>query len=190
MTTTTILAGIILGTFAIAGLTLGQADAAVDMFLKIDSIPGESQKAGHEDEIDVLSWGWGTSGSGAGGGGGAGKVNVSDLNFVKQMGRASPGIMQKCCDGSNIADVEIILCTSGSAAAEHCYLKITLENAIVTSYSMGAQGEDPVPVEKVTMNFQKIKMDYFPEGAERPEFSGEVEFKANAFVKGKKILEN
>jgi type VI secretion system secreted protein Hcp len=34
---------------------------AVDMFLKIDGIPGESTDASHRDEIDLLSYTWGES---------------------------------------------------------------------------------------------------------------------------------
>lgn len=34
---------------------------ALDMFLKIDGIPGESTDARHRDEIDVLSYNWGES---------------------------------------------------------------------------------------------------------------------------------
>ena len=48
---------------------------AVDFFLKIDGIPGESTDAKHKDEIDVLSWSWGANQTGTmsyGGGGGAG----------------------------------------------------------------------------------------------------------------------
>jgi hypothetical protein len=46
---------------------------AVDYFLKIDGIDGESADSKHKDEIDVDSWSWGASqtGVGAGGGGGA-----------------------------------------------------------------------------------------------------------------------
>ena len=49
---------------------------AVDMFIKIGDIKGESRDAKHKDEIDVLSWSWGMSQSGSmhvGGGGGAGR---------------------------------------------------------------------------------------------------------------------
>jgi type VI secretion system secreted protein Hcp len=31
---------------------------AVDMFIKIDDIKGESKDAKHKDEIDVLGWNW------------------------------------------------------------------------------------------------------------------------------------
>ena len=32
---------------------------AVDMFIKIDTIPGESKDDKHKGEIDVLAWSWG-----------------------------------------------------------------------------------------------------------------------------------
>ena len=49
---------------------------AVDMFLKISGIDGESTDHKHKDEIEVFSWSWGVSqtGSTGGGGGGAGKA--------------------------------------------------------------------------------------------------------------------
>ncbi len=37
---------------------------AVDMFLKIGDVKGESRDDKHKDEIDVLSWSWGMSQSG------------------------------------------------------------------------------------------------------------------------------
>ena len=68
---------------------------AVDMFLKLDDVKGESRDNKHKDEIDVLAWSWGVSQSGTmhtGGGGGAGKVNVQDLSLhqVRRQGLAQP----------------------------------------------------------------------------------------------------
>jgi type VI secretion system secreted protein Hcp len=51
---------------------------AVDYFLKIDGIQGESKADRHKDEIDIESLSWGETQSGifaVGGGGGAGKVS-------------------------------------------------------------------------------------------------------------------
>ena len=48
---------------------------AVDMFLKLGDVKGESVDGSHKDEIDVLAWSWGMSQSGTthmGGGGGSG----------------------------------------------------------------------------------------------------------------------
>ena len=41
---------------------------AVDMFLKIDGVTGESTDAGHKDEIDLLSYTWAESQPAAPGG--------------------------------------------------------------------------------------------------------------------------
>ena len=48
--------------------------AAVDYFLKVDGIQGESKADKHKDEIDIESFSWGATQSGTfavGGGGGA-----------------------------------------------------------------------------------------------------------------------
>src|SRR5436309_614292 len=62
--------------------------AAVDYFLKIDGIEGESQDSKHKNEIDLESFSWGETQSGthgAGGGGGAGKVSMQDFHFVMRV---------------------------------------------------------------------------------------------------------
>ena len=77
---------------------------AVDMFIKIDGIKGESADDKHKEEIDVLSWSWGMSQSGSahmGGGAGAGKVNVNDLSFTKYIDVASPDLYR---DGEKVKE--------------------------------------------------------------------------------------
>jgi len=46
-------------------LVTAPAQAAVDMFIKIDDIKGESVDQAHKGEIDVLAWSWGMSSSAA-----------------------------------------------------------------------------------------------------------------------------
>src|SRR6266436_6443220 len=77
---------------------------AVDMFLKIDDIKGESLDHAHKDEIQVLSWSWGMTQSGAtheGAGSGAGKVNVQDLTFSHYVDTSSPNLIKFCCNGKH-----------------------------------------------------------------------------------------
>ncbi len=50
---------------------------AVDMFLKIDDVEGESVDDVHAGEIDVLSWSWGMSQSGTTHGGPGGGTSNS-----------------------------------------------------------------------------------------------------------------
>ena len=66
---------------------------AVDMFLKLGDVKGESAAGGHTEEIDVLAWSWGMTQSGTthmGSGGGAGKVDVHDLSITKYVDKATP----------------------------------------------------------------------------------------------------
>ena len=65
-------------------------NGAVDMFLKIEGIEGESQDNAHKDKIDIVSWSWGMSNSGSthgGGGAGADKVSMQDFNVTKLSGQ-------------------------------------------------------------------------------------------------------
>jgi type VI secretion system secreted protein Hcp len=66
---------------------------AVDMFLKLDGIPGESRDSKHKGEIEIESFSWGASNSGSaahGSGGGAGKVAMQDFSFVTRVSRRRP----------------------------------------------------------------------------------------------------
>ena len=67
--------------------------AAVDYFLKLEGVEGESPDEKHQKEIDVQSWSWGATNSGtfgSGGGGAAGKVSMQDFNFVMIVNKATP----------------------------------------------------------------------------------------------------
>jgi type VI secretion system secreted protein Hcp len=58
--------------------------AAVDYFLKIDGIEGESLDEKHKGEIDVLSWSWGESQEGPTTGGGGGPAACRCKLFVSK----------------------------------------------------------------------------------------------------------
>ena len=83
---------------------------AVDMFIKMDGIKGESGDKSHKEEINVLAWSWGMSNSGSahlGGGAGSGKVNVQDLSLTKYIDKSSPDLMLCCCNGKHIAKAQL-----------------------------------------------------------------------------------
>jgi len=69
------------------------ATAAVDMFLKIDGVEGESKDQKHPGTIEIESFSWGMSNPGthgSGGGGGTGKASFSDLSFHKSLDNPPP----------------------------------------------------------------------------------------------------
>jgi type VI secretion system secreted protein Hcp len=139
---------------------------AVDMFIKIGDIKGESTDDKHKNEIDVLSWSWGASQSGTsgiGGGGGAGKVQIQDLTLTKYIDKASPTLFRMCCDGTHIPTAVLTVRKAGGSALE--YLKISLDTALVTSISTGGSGGQDRLTENITLNFAKIKVEYTPQTA-------------------------
>jgi type VI secretion system secreted protein Hcp len=134
---------------------------AVDMFLKLDGIKGESADKSHKDEINVLAWSWGMSNSGSahlGGGAGSGKVNVQDLSLTKYIDVSSPDLMLFCCNGKHVAKAQLTVRKAGETALE--YLIIKLEDVLVASVSTGGSGGEDRLTEHVTLNFAKVDVEY------------------------------
>ena len=134
---------------------------AVDYFLKLEDIEGESTDHKHKNEIDVESWSWGATNSGdAGsrGGGGAGKVAVQDFHFVMKMNKATPKLMLACATGQHIKKATLTCRKSGTDQQE--YLKIEMSDVLVSSYQTGGSAGDVIPLDQISLNFAKIEYDY------------------------------
>ena len=134
---------------------------AMDMFIKIGDLKGESKDNTHAGEIDILAWSWGMSNSGSaqvGGGAGAGKVNVQDLSFTKYIDKSSPDLMLACCNGKHFPEALLTVRKAGETPLE--YVKIKLTDLIVTSLSTGGSGGEDRLTENVTLNFAKVNVDY------------------------------
>ena len=139
---------------------------AMDMFIKIGALKGESVDKTHAGEIDVLAWSWGMSNSGSahvGGGAGAGKVNVQDLSFTKYIDKSSPDLMLACCNGKHYDSALLTVRKAGEKPLE--YLKITMTELMVTSVSTGGSGGEDRLTENVTLNFAAVKVDYIEQTA-------------------------
>jgi type VI secretion system secreted protein Hcp len=134
---------------------------AVDMFLELDGVKGESVDKTHKDKIDLLSWQWGLSNSGTfhhGSGGGSGKASFQDVSVTKYIDAASPNIMLFCANGKHFAKGKIIVRKAGENPLE--YLTVSFEKALVTAYSTGGSGGAERITENVTLNFAKVKVEY------------------------------
>ena len=134
---------------------------AVDMFIKIGDIAGESVDKIHADSIDVLAWSWGMSNSGTthmGGGGGSGKVNVQDLSFTKYVDAGTHALQQACCTGKHYDEAKLTVRKAGGTPVE--YIVLTMTEVLVTSVSGGGSGGEDRLTENVTLNFAKYKIQY------------------------------
>jgi type VI secretion system secreted protein Hcp len=136
--------------------------AAVDYFLKIDGIEGESTDHKHKNEIEVESWSWGETNAGShagGGGGGAGKVVMQDFHFVMKMCKASPKLFLACATGQHIKKAELFCRKAGGEQQD--YLKVTFSDLLVSSYQTGGSSQsDVIPTDQLSLNFAKIEFEY------------------------------
>jgi type VI secretion system secreted protein Hcp len=136
--------------------------AAVDYFLKVDGIDGESQDAKHKNEIDVLSWSFGVTNSGTmamGGGGGAGKAAFNDFHFTMQVNKSSPKLKLACASGEHIKKAVLTCRKAGKDQQE--FLKYTFTDCIVSSFQQGGSASGSIiPVDEISLNYGQIETEY------------------------------
>ena len=139
---------------------------AVDMFLKLEGIKGESIDHKHGGEIHIESFSWGMSQTGAhgtGGGGGAGKVSVHDISITKFVDKSSPAMMMACANGKHIKEGLITVRKAGEKPLE--YLKIKLADILISGLQHAGHGSDLL-TENVTLNFAKFHVEYTAQKAD------------------------
>jgi len=134
--------------------------AAVDYFLKIDGIEGESTDAKHAGWLDVDSWSWGenqplqpATGSGAG----AGKVHFQDFQFTSRVSKASPKLFLACASGQHLKEARLVGRKAGKDLQE--FLTWTFSDVLVSSYQTGGT-EQALPMDSVSLNFSKVSVAY------------------------------
>jgi type VI secretion system secreted protein Hcp len=135
---------------------------AVDVFLKLADVKGESKDDKHKDEIEVLSWSWGISNpvdSRAGAGHGAGKANFHDLNFMHAVDKSSPVLMKACTMGDHFAEATLTSRKAGKGQQE--YLIVKLKEIFVSSIQPSGSSEHPM--ESVSLVFGHIDLEYKPQ---------------------------
>lgn len=139
---------------------------AIDMFMKVDGVTGESKDSNHSGWTDITSFSWGASQPGnmaVGGGGGAGKVNFNDLRVEALIDKSTTALLKYCASGKHITKVEVSICKAGGTQVE--YARITLEDVLVTT--MNYNGADNGDTLAMTYSFQasKVKQQYWEQSS-------------------------
>ena len=144
--------------------------AAVDYYLQIDGIDGESTDEQHRNQIEILSFSWGASNPGitnqsygAGSGGGAGKATFQDIHFTASASKASPKLMLAAATGQHIKEAKLFVRKSGERQQD--FYKIELRDVLVSSYQAAGNG-GTVPTDSFSLNFTKIQFEYTPQASD------------------------
>jgi type VI secretion system secreted protein Hcp len=156
---------------------------AVDMFLDLDGIKGESLDKTYKGKIDVLAYSWGLSQSGTfhgGSGGGAGKANFQDLSVTKYVDSGSSDLMLACANGTHIKKGKLTVRKAGESPLE--YIIYEFEKILVSSVSTGGSGGEDKLTENISLNFGSVKHTYWTQA--------ETGGKGDSFPFGWNIAEN
>jgi len=137
---------------------------AVDIFLKVGDVVGESHDKVYKEWIHVESVTYGivNHGShGVGGGGGTGKADFQDIHITKAVDKATADLMMHCATGEHFKDAQIIFRKSGDGGKPMDYLKIKLFEVGVTSIQSSGGGGNNIVHESLSLNFAKYTSQYF-----------------------------
>jgi type VI secretion system secreted protein Hcp len=159
-------------TFAALGLATTPALAAVDSFIKIAGIDGESQDEQHKGEIDALSWSWGVNGASSRASstnpsqpvGPVARVCAREFTITKQVDKASPLLFANAATGASIPTAVITVRKAGRGQQE--FMTIALNNVFVSSVTQSGASDDAGPTESVTFNFSSVQITFTPQNAD------------------------
>ena len=137
---------------------------AVDMFLSISNIDGESKDGGHTNEMDILSWEFGIVNPGSfenGGGGGSGRAEFNDLSISKYVDKATTKLMLNCANGTHLDEATLTVRKAGTAALEYIIFK--MGKVKVTSIATGGSGDGDRLTENLSLCFENFEVKYTPQ---------------------------
>jgi len=82
--------------------------------------------------------------------------------MTKYIDSSSPKLMLSCCDGAHFANAVITVRKAGGENPVE-YLKIKMQEVLITSVSTGGSGGDDRLTENVGLNFAKVTVEYVPQ---------------------------
>jgi type VI secretion system secreted protein Hcp len=142
---------------------------AVEIFLKLDGIDGESEKSGAEKYIEIFSFSNGASNPSSvafGTGSGAGKVDISSLSLQKQLDKSSPMLFLNCCSGKHIATGNMVVREATGDNTTKIYYQYDMTEVFVDSISWGGAAGGGKPSESISLSAKSLKISYWYQNAD------------------------
>jgi type VI secretion system secreted protein Hcp len=102
---------------------------------------------------------------------------ISDVIVTKEVDKASPKLFLECLNAKNHPKVELELCRSEGGGEQFCYMKIEMEDVVISSVRPGGTsgGGDTLPLEEVGLNYAKITYTYTDTGHGDAKSGGKTE---------------
>ena len=143
---------------------------ALEIFLKLGDIAGDSTDAAHPGEITVLSWDWGLTqtaaplGGGGGSGAAVGKTEFRRLRFAHRIDSASPLIMLACATGRRLKEATLVMRRAGAPPFE--FLSVRMSDVTVTLVEPAVNGDKGETYELVALDWTKIEVSHVSQDAD------------------------
>lgn len=132
-------------------LAASRAQAALDMFLEIPGVAGESTTAGYENQINILAWSFGGSKIECGG-----SLNLQYLAMTKYVDKSTVDLHTAMRDGTVFPTITLRIVRPAGPVNQ----SLQLSNAVVTSLSTGGSGSEDRLTENVTFAFSQVTITY------------------------------
>ena len=148
--------------FACALLLVVPAGASAKVFLELPGVPGESQVAGFEQQIELDSFQFGVSNPVQMGTEKVrGKPTFSEFIVNKKLDKASPALLLRTADMAALPSARVRV-TKSSEWGSSTFLRYCFTNVQVTSFNQSSRGD--IPVESVTLSYGTIVQSYTAAG--------------------------
>jgi type VI secretion system secreted protein Hcp len=149
---------------ALVFLTCSPAYAAVEIFMQISGIPGESMDPEYPGWIELQDWKISILNTNAVKKRGAGgKPSIGSISITKQVDLTTTIFHKQCCDGKHYPEAILIVRKAGEPGSE--YVRIDIQDLVITSVSTGGSGGEDRITENVTLKFSEFKTEYRPDDA-------------------------
>jgi type VI secretion system secreted protein Hcp len=137
---------------------------AIDVYLQIDGIKGESTDDRHKDWIECKSVTFGveqpkSATASTGGGHTAERCEHQDIVFAKLADLSSPILLQTCSAGRTIPKARLEFMRADAQGERVKYFEIEIENVLIGAVSPSVH-EGDILTEEVALKFSKIKWRY------------------------------
>lgn len=137
---------------------------AIDVYLQIDGIKGESTDERHKEWIECKSVSWGveqpkSATSSTGGGHTAERCEHREITISKLADLSSPILLQTCSAGRTIPKAKFEFMRADGQGERVKYFEIEIENVLIGAVSPSV-AEGDILMEDVGFKFSKVRWKY------------------------------
>lgn len=137
---------------------------AIDVYLQIEGIKGESADSAHQGWIELVSVHMGviqprSATASTAGGHSAERCEHRTLSFTKLVDMASPILMQTCSTGKTIAKAKLEFMRADSDGKPVKYYEVELENVMIANMDQ-LINEGNILHDDIGLRFSKVKWRY------------------------------